>query len=152
LGVVPVRNLDHILERLEVDRIVYRPLFVSGDQKPSHDAVRAWARGFWKAMALAPATWSKLVEDERTRIINEPFVSFFDLGGHPPNETAGDFHDLLDAEAELIPRMVLVLRKLTRIREAAGRPARLSRRRKLGRNDPCPCRSGKKYKRCCARA
>ena len=59
---------------------------------------------------------------------------------------------LLDADAELIPRMVLALRKLTRIREAAGRPAPLFRRRKLGRNDPCPCRSGKKYKRCCARA
>jgi uncharacterized protein YecA (UPF0149 family) len=135
---------------LEVDHIVdYRPLFVSGDQKPSHGAVRAWARGFWKAMALAPATWSKLVEDERTRIIIEPFVSFFDLGGHPPNEPPGDFHDLLDAE--LIPRMVLVLRKLTRIREAAGRPAPLFRRRQLERNDPCPCRSGKKYKRCWAR-
>ncbi len=22
-------------------------------------------------------------------------------------------------------------------------------RRKTGRNDPCPCRSGKKYKKCC---
>ena len=26
---------------------------------------RAWVRGFWKAMALAPETWSKLAEDER---------------------------------------------------------------------------------------
>jgi|SRR5271169_2455382 len=52
-----IRNIDRSLERLEVDRIVdYWPLFVSGDQKPSHDAVRAWARGFWKAIALAPAT------------------------------------------------------------------------------------------------
>ena len=24
--------------------------------------------------------------------------------------------------------------------------------RKTGRNDPCPCGSGKKYKRCCGRA
>jgi preprotein translocase subunit SecA len=23
--------------------------------------------------------------------------------------------------------------------------------RKIGRNDPCPCGSGKKYKRCCGR-
>ncbi|MHB1276244.1 MAG: SEC-C metal-binding domain-containing protein [Candidatus Humimicrobiaceae bacterium] len=23
--------------------------------------------------------------------------------------------------------------------------------KKLGRNDPCPCGSGKKYKKCCAR-
>lgn len=24
-------------------------------------------------------------------------------------------------------------------------------RAKIGRNDPCPCRSGKKYKKCCGR-
>jgi uncharacterized protein len=103
-------------------------------------------------MALAPATWSKLVEDERTKIIVEPFVGFFDIGGVDPNEIPDDVNDLLDAEAALIPRMILILRKLARIREAAGRPAPLPRRGKIGRNDPCPCGSGKKHKRCCARA
>jgi uncharacterized protein len=148
-----IRDIDRSLERLEAERIVdYRPLFVAGDQKPSHEAVRAWARGFWRAMALAPATWSKLVEDERTRVIIEPFVGFFDVGGLDSNEVPDDIDNLLDAEAALIPRMILVLRKLARIREAAGRPAPLPRRVKIGRNDPCPCGSGKKYKRCCARA
>jgi uncharacterized protein len=57
-----IRDIDRSLERLEAERIVdYRPLFVAGDQKPSHDAVRIWACGFFRAMALAPATWSKLV-------------------------------------------------------------------------------------------
>ena len=148
-----IRDIDRSLERLEAERIVdHRPLFVAGDHKPSHDAVRAWARGFWRAMALAPATWSKLVEDERTKIIVEPFIGFFDIGGVDPNEIPDDVNDLLDAEAALIPRMILILRKLARIREAAGRPAPLPRRGKIGRNDPCPCGSGKKHKRCCARA
>jgi uncharacterized protein len=148
-----IRDIDRSLERLEAERIVdYRPLFVAGDQKPSHDAVRIWARGFFRAMALAPATWSKLVGDERTRVIIEPFVGFFDVGGLDSNKLPDDIDNLLDAEAALIPRMILVLRKLARIREAAGRPAPLPRRVKIGRNDPCPCGSGKKYKRCCARA
>jgi preprotein translocase subunit SecA len=32
----------------------------------------------------------------------------------------------------------------------ASRPAAISKREgeKVGRNDPCPCGSGKKYKRC----
>lgn len=25
----------------------------------------------------------------------------------------------------------------------------VTRKMKVGRNDPCPCRSGKKYKKCC---
>jgi Carboxymuconolactone decarboxylase family len=67
-------------------------------------------------MTLAPATWSKLVEDERTKIVIEPFVGFFDLGGLAPNESPANTDDRRDADAELIPRMILVLRKLARIR------------------------------------
>ena len=33
----------------------------------------------------------------------------------------------------------------------AGRPAPVSTGQKIGRNDPCPCGSGRKYKRCCGR-
>jgi uncharacterized protein len=52
-----LRDIDRSLARLEADRIVdYRPLFLSTDQKPAHDAVRTWVRGFWKAMELAPDT------------------------------------------------------------------------------------------------
>ncbi|MFQ7436849.1 MAG: SEC-C metal-binding domain-containing protein [Ruminococcus sp.] len=27
----------------------------------------------------------------------------------------------------------------------------MSPRKKVGRNDPCPCGSGKKYKKCCGK-
>jgi uncharacterized protein YecA (UPF0149 family) len=33
---------------------------------------------------------------------------------------------------------------------AAARPGQ-SQQPKVGRNDPCPCGSGKKYKKCCAK-
>jgi hypothetical protein len=63
------------------------------------------ARGVWKAIPLAPATGSKLVEDERTKVIIGPFVGFFDLGGRASNESPADIDDLLDEEAALIPGM-----------------------------------------------
>ena len=34
-------------------------------------------------MALAPATSSKRIEDERTEVVIRPFVSFFDLSTLP---------------------------------------------------------------------
>ncbi len=34
---------------------------------------------------------------------------------------------------------------------ASSIPLAFPRRRKIGRNDPCPCGSGKKYKKCCGR-
>ena len=30
-----------------------------------------------------------------------------------------------------------------------GKTVRKSKAKKIGRNDPCPCGSGKKYKKCC---
>jgi len=45
------------------------------------------------------------------------------------------------------------LRQVVTNRDGAGqRPAAVAQRRvaqKVGRNDPCPCGSGKKYKKCC---
>jgi uncharacterized protein len=145
-----IRDIDRSLKRLEADRIAdYRPLFMSGNEKPTHDAARAWVRGLWKAMALAPETWSALAEDGRTKIILQPFVGFFDLGDLASHEIPDDIDERLDEDAALIPRMILVLRKLARIREAAGHPLPFARPSKVGRNEPCPCGSGKKYKRCC---
>ena len=36
-------------------------------------------------------------------------------------------------------------------REGSGRKQAQMKRVKVGRNDPCPCGSGKKYKNCCGR-
>jgi len=148
-----LRDIDRSLKRMEADRIVdYRPLFVSGEQKPEHDAVRTWVHGFWKAMKLAPETWTVLAQDERTIVILEPFAGFFDLDGFEPLEIPLDIGERLDEHAALIPLMILILRKLARLRETVGRTAPLARRTKIGRNDSCPCGSGKKYKRCCGTA
>ena len=143
-------EIDRSLKRLETDGIVdYRPRFLSGHQKPAHDTVRTWVRGFWKAMTLAPQTWNALIEDERTQVIIQPFIGFFDFGKLEPNEIPGNIDDLLDAHAALIPRMILVLRKLARDQAEKADAPRRPRQTKVGRNDPCTCGSGQKYKRCC---
>jgi uncharacterized protein len=56
------------------------------------------------------------------------------------------------AAAAQIPRAILLLKKIATIR--ASRPAarHLPHRTKIGRNDPCPCGSGMKFKRCCGHA
>lgn len=82
-----ITDLDRSLKRLEADGICdYRPMFLTGEDKPAHDSVRRWVRGFWKAMALAPGAWSALAEDERTQILIEPFVGFFEIEGLAPLE------------------------------------------------------------------
>jgi|CXWL01.1.fsa_nt_gi uncharacterized protein len=137
---VPIRNG---LESLKAEQPhAYRPLFQPADSKPQHDVVRSWAAGFAKAMTLTPAAWSSLIEDDRMHALISPLVGFMDMGG-PAFEPADNIDELLDAAAAAIPRAVIVLGELARLR------ARRTRHVNTGRNDSCSCGSGRKYKFCC---
>ena len=71
--------------------------------------------------------------------------------------------ELSAGELHTISKLLVELSNHTRLwsnnghtpSELAGRPAVVGRAdhksKKIGRNDPCPCGSGKKYKRCCGR-
>ncbi len=146
-----IAEIDRGLKRLEDERVCdYGPAFLPTANKPGRAAVREWVGGFWQAMALDPAGWSALVEDERTRAVISPFVGFIDLGMDEAFEPADDIEDRLDDCVAQIPRAILILHKIAKLR-AARAPETLApiRRPKIGRNEPCPCGSGKKYKRCC---
>ena len=122
----------------------YRPLFLVGSDKPNHEVVRTWVRGFGKAMALTPERWSSLAEDERLQQILTPFIGFLDVRD-PDFEPTDNIDEFLDEAAAAIPRATIILRKIAQFRAEHT----VRRHRKIGRNDPCPCRSGLKYKRCC---
>jgi uncharacterized protein len=48
----------------------------------------------------------------------------------------------------IIPELVETL-NAWRLSRYKGRPSGPARAAKIGRNDPCPCGSGRKYKKCC---
>jgi uncharacterized protein len=140
-----IAALDAGFKQIEAkQRVDYLPLFLAASEKPNHDVVRTWVRGFGKAMALAPERWSSLAEDERLQPLLTPFIGFLDVRD-PDFEPADNIDELLDEAATAIPRAAIILRKIAQFstRPTAGR------RRKISRNDPCPCGSGLKYKRCC---
>ena len=140
-----IAALDAGFKQIEAkQRVGYRPLFLAASDKPNHDVVRTWVRGFGKAMALAPERWSALAEDERLQLLLTPFIGFLDAED-PDFEPTDNIDELLDEAATAIPRATIILRKIAQFR--AERTTR--RRSKVGRNDPCPCGSGLKYKRCC---
>jgi uncharacterized protein len=147
-------KIEQSLRRLEAERVCdYRPAFQTTEGKPSHDEVRTWVRGFWRAMALTPTEWHALAADERTQVIITPFIGFIDnAGGDEALEVPADIDDRLDEAAADIPRAILLLRKIAQLRASRTSSAYQTRRTKVGRNDPCPCGSGKKYKRCCGQS
>jgi len=53
------------------------------------------------------------------------------------------------SETELAIANTLISVKLTPVKIPTPQPIQASGVHKIGRNDPCPCGSGKKYKKCC---
>ena len=123
---------------------------------PSRDPC-PWANGFMTGTHLRHGIWSELINDEEH---GGPIVSIMALAyeNHPDpkmrpfKEPIDDKKrdDLLIASAAGVMRMhAYFLTQRSSYLPETGTFIR--RRQKVGRNAPCPCGSGKKYKRCCGR-
>jgi preprotein translocase subunit SecA len=64
------------------------------------------------------------------------------------------YYNMLDAKAEwlyTLPQwdLILTTEKRKEIKKEYNQTRIVVKDKKIGRNEPCPCGSGKKYKRCC---
>ena len=88
-----------------------------------------------------------------SRQLAEAFYAEID---HSENSEPGkSFEQFAEAIRELFPAALSAYAHLGRtifevLMQDAAKGTQPARRTKVGRNDPCPCGSGKKYKKCCA--
>ena len=109
-----------------------------------------WASGFAKAVALRPEAWADFT------LSGDPAVpramAFFrklDELANQPGDQFTEMDEALDTVAsELIPQCLEALH-LARLALLAPTLPRETPQKPVGRNDPCPCGSGKKFKKCC---
>ena len=66
-----------------------------------------------------------------------------------PEDASLRFGINLEFKWERIAKMDTITRDLSRLRKLTDKP--IEQKRKTGRNKPCPCGSGKKYKKCCGK-
>lgn len=101
-------------------------------------------------MALSPDGWTRIELDDDDAGCHAALAGIRRLSEFAKGERDLDRakEDRWDAEApDLIPIWVEMLHQW-RIENDPYRPVQ-PRHAKLGRNDPCPCGSGRKYKKCC---
>ena len=117
---------------------------------------RRWASGFMRGVALRRGSWAALVHDESE---SGSLFAIALLGGDVDPEFA---RRPLPAEQkeDLVKYAIAGMNRIARYFAAArragsrGGPADATVRResqKIGRNESCPCGSGRKYKQCCGR-
>ena len=108
-----------------------------------------WAEGFREAIALRAGSWTPLFQDAEASSLLVPILALCgDEDGSDLLPVPPDMQKAMLAEApELIPVCVCAIRRFWRERDHHREPTRTTT--KPGRNTPCPCGSGRKYKRCC---
>lgn len=137
----------------------YVPLLRQDENGMAHGNV--WARGFMRGMNMRHDSWAELMDDEEHGGCLVPMMMLF----HEHDEDPKMRPKPISAEQrdEVIAGMAAgLLRAYKYFREqrqayagsASVRHSSDSNRStsKIGRNDLCPCGSGKKYKKCCGGA
>lgn len=135
----------------DIDAGRYAPVF-DVDIRNNEIMWELWIDGFETAMGLRPESWSVYLgtDDDATAAI-AGLVSLADIANRKSGLKKNDI-DRLQAEApDLIPGWIEILNAARHFQSAV--PMQLvfapAQTTKVGRNDPCPCGSGKKYKKCC---
>jgi uncharacterized protein len=119
-----------------------------------------WARGFMRGVEMRNEVWQELFDDEEHQGALVPILILFHE--HDPDPEMRPSKEPIDPEwrEKLIVGAAVAVRMIYEY-FAAHRPMAATthgkveprpRQSKVGRNDPCPCGSGKKYKRCCGQA
>ena len=128
----------------------YEPLF---NVDTRHDEVlwEIWIDGFDTALQLRPEAWVKLRgSDGDARGALAGLVALVQIGRGESTLQKEQVDDLTAKAPDLIPHYIETLNAWRISQEVAGQVrAEAPNFGKVGRNEPCPCGSGKKYKRCC---
>lgn len=160
------------LERLILDRkaeieaqfrvggLVYLPVFDVDDS--NGDVLwETWMEGFSRTMNASETGWERLLKSRDEDLVAAAFglTRYAAIArGVVLGDVATDLEDSIFDEVspeEVIPYLVETLyRRQNRLRRVVlsdglddfDGPVT---RPKIGRNEPCPCGSGKKYKKCC---
>ena len=130
---------------------VYWPILLEDEAGNVH--ANDWAQGFYQGMGLSGGGWDQLLHDDRHGGWLIPVLALVHEHDPDPEMRPG----IIDEERrkQMIAMMVAGLKKIydhfALQRHAAAQEAAATYRRgtpKIGRNDPCPCGSGRKYKKC----
>ncbi len=106
-----------------------------------------WLLGFSAAMSLRPESWLQIaMGDDENAIAALSILTVLANGGDAEADLPDkEFAELFAEAPDIIPFCVQDLNDWRVRNDGALTPPA----QKVGRNEPCPCGSGKKYKKCC---
>lgn len=152
-----IRHWNTIADELEStlhEETVYLPI-LSLDEEDGTAHANEWAEGFMAGIDMRPESWQVLFNDEDHAGSLVPVLMLYHEDDPDP-ELRTDPKALENRE-EVIQAMIAFLNHIYRYFEPHRQsnalrdtPEPMQRKSdRVGRNEPCPCGSGRKYKHCC---
>jgi len=135
---------------------VYVPLLLQSEDGVAHG--NDWARGFMRGMHMRHEGWAELLDDEEHGGSLIPMMMLCHEHDEDPKMRPQPINP--EKREDIIVHMAAGLVGAYRYFRghqkayagSASAPESGRTTSKVGRNDPCPCGSGKKYKKCCGGA
>jgi len=144
------RFMNEIQITFEVAPQEFEPLFCVMEEngKELIDG-ETWAWGFWEGMQLREEAWEAAWESPTIAPLLEPIYL---LGAEEIEEEETKLVDTPEKCHQLALKLEASIGEIRRFWAPLRKSGVATVKRdapKVGRNDPCPCGSGKKYKVCC---
>ena len=137
--------------RMKLDEKILPDLWFYEDEAGNPDFY-TWCNAYLYALDIVPTDWFEAVDQEEFEDLFYPIMA---LGGIYDDEENGEVilhlneKELTQLESDL-PHVLLDIYWYWQA--IINKPQTVRREgEKVGRNDPCPCGSGKKYKACCGK-
>ncbi|MGB5396263.1 MAG: UPF0149 family protein [Gammaproteobacteria bacterium] len=135
---------DMLMEQPEDFEPMFEERYVDGK---TWLIVDEWCEGYMRGVGLEAQAWQ--VDSPDMKILLAPILAFTGQGqwsGHEVDDVErANLHNAIVTNVREIHACWLARREA--VAKAGVLPQRVAVR--VGRNEPCPCGSGKKYKKCC---
>lgn len=142
IAALALRHYLHLRRWLAEDAASFEPIFACGPEWGPAE----WCEGFLLGTRREPEAWDALVLPEPSAPLSSPWSAPFTRLGTPEGRALNAGDDETERwMAAVAPAVIAIHAAWHPAAPAPGRRAAP----KVGRNDPCTCGSGKKYKKCC---
>lgn len=155
-----MRHYNDVAVSLTPPQIEYGPLY-DEDNRNGDVLWESWVCGFERAMRLRMDAWEQIVEsaDEEASASVTMMLALYNIAEGNSDLPKKSIKQIAKEAPDLIPNLVVTINGWTKSRsvqasvapfmQAANAPSAPFTGKKVGRNELCPCGSGRKYKRCC---
>lgn len=154
LGLI-MRLLNGIIAGLEEQPREICPQWCTSEYRGrEYDDAEGWAYGFCEGVKLCQREWRPLLETPQGQAWYRPIGLLGEDDFSPEQDALTKTPAMRGKLALQIPEAVVAMYEhwLPYRRAVHEREVAKSLQVKVGRNEPCPCGSGKKFKRCCGAA